>query len=167
MTIKLTRVRVALATAVAAAIGAAGVSYAAIPAADGAISACKDSKGRLKVIDAEAGQTCNGGQQLLTWNQQGPAGQDGVSGYQVVHSTSSYDSVTKKSAIATCPSGKKPVGGGVNVGMHAGPSYISPPGVAVVATQPTGNGWGAVAKEIVPTDEYWEVTARAICVTAF
>jgi hypothetical protein len=60
----------ALAVAIAA---IAGVGYAAIPAANGVISTCKDSKGALKVIDAEAGQTCNANQQLLTWNQQGAA----------------------------------------------------------------------------------------------
>jgi hypothetical protein len=56
---------------------AAGVSYAAIPSSTGTISACKDTKGALKVIDAEAGQTCGANQQLLTWNQQGPPGPAG------------------------------------------------------------------------------------------
>jgi hypothetical protein len=46
---------------------AAGVGYAAIPGSDGTISACKDARGGLKVIDAEAGQTCKSDQQLLTW----------------------------------------------------------------------------------------------------
>jgi hypothetical protein len=36
---------------------AAGVSYAAIPSSNGTISACKDNKGQLRVIDAEAGAT--------------------------------------------------------------------------------------------------------------
>ena len=64
--------------AVAAALAVAtGVGYAAIPSSTGAISACKDSKGALKVIDAEAGETCGAGKQLLTWNQQGPPGPAG------------------------------------------------------------------------------------------
>jgi opacity protein-like surface antigen len=54
-----------------AAVAAASFAYAAIPAANGTISACKDQKGALKVIDAEAGQTCPSGQQLLTWSQDG------------------------------------------------------------------------------------------------
>jgi hypothetical protein len=58
----------------------AGVSYAAIPSSDGVISACKDGQGRLKVIDAEAGQECPSNQQLLAWNQQGPAGPQGPPG---------------------------------------------------------------------------------------
>lgn len=57
-----------------------GVGYAAIPGSDGTISACKDSKGALKVIDAEAGQTCTGNQQPLEWNQQGQPGPQGPTG---------------------------------------------------------------------------------------
>ena len=59
------------------AVAVAGVGYAAIPAANGTITACKDSKGALKVIDAENGQACNANQQQLTWNQQGPQGPPG------------------------------------------------------------------------------------------
>jgi hypothetical protein len=58
----------------------ASVSYAAIPSSSGTISACKDNKGVLKVIDAEAGQTCAGNAQPLTWNQQGAAGPAGPQG---------------------------------------------------------------------------------------
>jgi len=148
------------------AIGLAGVAYAAIPAANGTITACKDNKGQLKVIDAESGQTCAANQQPLTWNQQGPAGANGVSGYQVVYAKSAYDSAIEKSAVAFCPSGKKPVGGGVIIGVYANGSYLAPDGVAVNGSQSTGNGWGVVAREIVPYDGPWELTAQAICVTA-
>jgi hypothetical protein len=44
MTLKLTPLRIALVIAVLG-IGIAGVSYAAIPSANGTISACKDNKG--------------------------------------------------------------------------------------------------------------------------
>jgi len=79
MTIKLTRGRIALIVSVLVA-ALAGASYAAIPATDGTISACRDQKGTLKVIDAEAGQTCSGSQQPLAWNQQGPTGPEGPPG---------------------------------------------------------------------------------------
>jgi len=168
MTIKLTPARIALIVSVLVA-AVAGVSYAAIPAADGTISACKDQKGILKVINAEAGQTCSGSQQLLTWNQQGPqgpAGQDGISGYQVVHGTSAqYDSADEKYAFATCPSGKMPVGGGGSSGHQAGPSYYTLP-VALISSRSNGTAWFVRAREIVPTDEPWELIAEAICVTA-
>jgi len=58
----------------------AGVSYAAIPSSNGTISACKDRNGVLRVIDADAGQTCAGNSQLLTWNQQGVPGSQGPAG---------------------------------------------------------------------------------------
>ena len=56
----------------------ATAGYAAIPGPNGVISACKDNKGSLKVIDAEAGQTCPGSQQLLEWSKQGPQGPPGA-----------------------------------------------------------------------------------------
>ena len=55
---------------------------AAIPAADDVITACKDQKGALKVIDAEGGQTCSNNQQVLAWNQQGRLGDVGPTGPQ-------------------------------------------------------------------------------------
>lgn len=147
---------------------AAGVSYAAIPGSNGTISACKDNKGALKVIDADAGQTCGTNQQLLTWNQQGPqgpAGQDGVSGYELVYGPgSSYDSLVEKSDVATCPSGKKPVGGGAILWDYSG--YGVPEDVALIGSQSTGNGWGVAAREMAPKDEDWMVRSQAICVTA-
>jgi hypothetical protein len=169
MTVKLTPGRIAVLVAVLA-VAVTGVSYAAIPAADGTISACKDQKGTLKVIDAESGQTCSANQQPLTWNQQGqqgPAGQNGVSGYQVVYAGSSpYDSTAEKYASATCPSGKQPVGGGASTGFYSGTSYLAPEGVAIVASRPSGNDWTVVAKEMVPYDGPWELHAHAVCVTA-
>ena len=159
--------KLALMLAAGAALAvAATVGYAAIPAANGVISACKDSKGSLKVIDAESGQTCNSNQQLLQWSQQGPAGANGVSGYEVVHAASQSNSLLEKSAVATCPAGKKPVGGGALVGTQSGNSWIAPDGVALNNSHSTGNGWGAVAREIVPTDQSWQIIAQAICVTA-
>ena len=73
-------IAIAALAVVVAALG--GVGYAAIPGSNGVISACRDSKGALKVIDAEAGQTCGPNQQPLTWNQQGPAGPQGPVGPQ-------------------------------------------------------------------------------------
>lgn len=76
-----------LASALVTAVAVAGVSYASIPGSDGVITACKDAKGTLRVIDAEAGQTCSSNQQPLSWNQQGqpgPAGAPGVGGYERV-----------------------------------------------------------------------------------
>jgi hypothetical protein len=70
---------------------AAGAGYAAIPGSSGTISACKDNKGVLRVIDAEAGQSCGNNQQLLTWNQQGPAGAQGEPGGPLAYAKVSED----------------------------------------------------------------------------
>ncbi len=62
-------------------VAAAGVAYATIPGSDGVISACRDSKtGMLRAIDAEAGETCDAKEVLLTWNQTGPQGPQGPQG---------------------------------------------------------------------------------------
>lgn len=74
--------RLAIGLLVLAAIGAASIAYAAIPAANGVISGCVDKTGALKLIDAEAGVTCGGGKQLVAWNKQGPAGPQGPQGPQ-------------------------------------------------------------------------------------
>lgn len=58
----------------------AATTYAAIPGANGVISACRDAKGGLKVIDAENGATCSSNQVALNWNQQGPKGATGAKG---------------------------------------------------------------------------------------
>ena len=52
----------------------AAVAIAAIPGAGGAISACYDSKGVMRVIDAQAGATCSNKETPLTFNATGPTG---------------------------------------------------------------------------------------------
>lgn len=156
-----------LVIALVAAVAVAGTSfaYAAIPSANGTISACKDSKGSLKVIDAEGGQTCNGNQQLLSWNQQGPAGQDGVSGYERVYKESTSNSTGSKTESVFCPSGKMALGGGAGVyGPFVGGGQLIVDGVALVQSHPFNEyGWGARADELVPTDDDWHLSVWVIC----
>jgi hypothetical protein len=55
-----------------AALVAGGLVYATIPSSDGLIQACySNGNGRLRVIDAEAGETCGGNETALSWNQIG------------------------------------------------------------------------------------------------
>jgi hypothetical protein len=144
---------------------AAGIGYAAIPAADGTISACKNSKGTLKVIDVEAGQACPDGQQLLTWNQQGqqgPAGTDGVSGYELVTQTLPANAADTKGMVVYCPAGKVPVGGGGEASVL---------GAAMVKSYPRlnldpGTGWQVAFEETIPTDAAWSFSGFAVCVNA-
>ena len=149
---------------VAAVAAVAGVAYGAIPSSNGTITACVDSKGALKVIDAEAGATCGAGKQSLTWNQQGPAG--GVSGWEKVVVAAPGNSDDRKSLVASCPAGKVVVGGG---GWTA-PTFVDDPldGVALQISAPNGNGnaWVVTAREIVPTSQNWILWTYALCATA-
>jgi hypothetical protein len=59
----------------------AGVGYAAIPGSNGVISSCYNTHGgQLRVIDADAGQSCSASEKSLTFNQQGPKGDTGATG---------------------------------------------------------------------------------------
>lgn len=148
---------------VAAAVAAvAGVAYGAIPSANGTITACVDSKGAVKVIDAEAGATCGAGKQTLTWNKQG---KDGVSGREVVTLETPSNSVDYKALQVNCPAGKVPVGGGAQT---AGAYGFAPDEVAIQTSIPSydGKGWYVVANETVSTTFSWILAARVICVTA-
>jgi hypothetical protein len=73
-------IAITTATALAAA-GVASVATGAIPSAsDGTINACYSSDGSLRVIDKEAGRTCNKGWMALSWNQKGVKGDPGPQG---------------------------------------------------------------------------------------
>lgn len=68
----------------AAGAGTVGV-FAAIPDAGGQVSTCYRNtllQKTFRVIDSEAGQTCNGGETALTLNQTGPQGPQGETGAQ-------------------------------------------------------------------------------------
>jgi hypothetical protein len=143
---------------------AAGAGYAAIPSSNGTISACKDNKGVLKVIDAEAGQTCGNNQQLLTWNQQGPAGPQGpsgISGYEVVSSmTEGGPNNSAVTATASCPEGKVPIGGGGRI------NDLDSNGLAfIVDSHPFQyvNGWRVRAARNWETQQSFAVSAVVIC----
>jgi hypothetical protein len=148
--------------AVVAVAAVASVAYGAIPSSNGTITACVDSKGAPKIIDAEAGVVCGAGKQTLTWNQQGPAG---VSGRQVVAAESASSSLDYKQLQVNCPAGKVPVGGGGGVSGGFG---FAPDEVAMHASAPSadGAGWFVTANETISTAVAWIVYARVICVTA-
>jgi len=144
---------------------AAGVSYAAIPSAGGLISACKAKDGNIKLIDKEAGQNCPADKQLVEWNKQGPAGQNGASGYETVFATSATDSSGDKTVFANCPAGKKAVGGGGGVygpWINGGQQIIN--GVGLVQDHPFNDtGWVSTAEEFVSTGNAWYLFVKVIC----
>lgn len=54
-------------------------AYAAIPAADGTITACMTKPGgTIRLIDAEHGATCKKSETKVEWNQAGQPGTDGT-----------------------------------------------------------------------------------------
>jgi hypothetical protein len=71
----------AICTALAS-IGAVSVATGAIPGGTGVIDACYSTDGSVRVIDKEAGKTCNKGWTPLSWNQQGAKGDTGPQGPQ-------------------------------------------------------------------------------------
>lgn len=93
--------------------------------------------------------------------ERGPAGPPGVSGYQIVTAETTSDSTSPKGVTAVCPTGKRAIGGGGEVGG------AQPREVALQATIPLGNGtgWQAEAAETVATTALWTVRAWAICAT--
>ena len=88
--------------------------------------------------------------------QKGDQGLPGLAGRQVVSGSSASDSTALKSAIATCPAGTVPIGGGS--GLQGAAS-----GIGVLTSSPLGTGWKVNAHEIVSNTGDWRVSAVAIC----
>jgi hypothetical protein len=94
---------------------AGGIAFAAIPGSDGTISGCyRVSDGALRVIDAEAGQTCRQGEKPLSWS-----GAPRTELRQVFSNMTVTPGVSGMDIV--CPSGFAAVGGGWNFnapGVH-------------------------------------------------
>jgi hypothetical protein len=161
-------------------MGAAGASATDGRAATNKLTGCRNtSTGTLDQVKAgllPLGGAGGAGEVAVTWNKTGPRGPQGpaaatgatgapgapgapgVSGWQMVTSTSSYSSVSPRQQVASCPAGKKVVGGGGNAsGGNAFP----------LVGQPVAPGsWAVVAAESPATSANWTLSAYAICVTA-
>ena len=92
----------------------------------------------------------------------GPAGPPGMSGYQVVRSElrpGSGSGANLAYAVATCPSGKKPVGGGFK-------AYGSDTVVDATLNAPTddGTGWEVQTYQVGQPSAVYSLQAFAICV---
>jgi hypothetical protein len=69
----------AVVAALAASAVAGGIAWAAIPDSTDVIHGCYSSAtGSLRVIDTSAGDACKSKENVLDWNQQGPAGPPGA-----------------------------------------------------------------------------------------
>lgn len=109
--------------------------------------------GTLLLEDFKPGQIPQGPK-----GDKGDTGSPGVSEFQRVNAQSSFNSTATKSAIASCPAGKRIIGGGAGiVGLGSD--------VVLKASGPNINGvdWAAVAVEANPTAADWYVSAVALC----
>jgi hypothetical protein len=156
-----------LVIAAGAVLVASAVATATIPDAAGVIHGCyKKGSGALRVID-DATSACATNETSLNWNVQGqpgvqgPPGQAGVTGLEVVVAESEFDSSTLALATAVCPAGKKVIGGGA----VAASQFISTP-FALVGSRPDPTepeAWTAVGKEMSQTDDTHRLVAWAYC----
>src|SRR5687768_1773099 len=108
------RLKLFLLCAAVLSMGAIG-AYAAIPnSTNGAITACVDSKGTLKVIDAEAGVTCAANKTTLTFRN-GLA----IGAVHMVTAESVETGAAFKAKSAFCPAGTTVTGGGASMGASS------------------------------------------------
>jgi hypothetical protein len=142
-------------------LAAGGVTYAAIPDAQGTITACTDNKsGILRAIDKEAGATCRSNETELSWNEQS------VPGLEVITATTPINSDSPKTVTAFCPTDKRVLGGGAEI--IGGQLGIPPDGTAHVYLTDAfpGIGLRQYLASAVETDTHafnWGLTAYAIC----
>ncbi len=90
----------------------------------------------------------------------GAPGAPGVSGLQIVTDTTATDSSSLKSVTASCPAGKRTVGGGAALLTNSGP-------LAIRQSLPTStaSGWTATAGEMSAYGGGWALRAYALCAT--
>ena len=100
----------------------------------------------------------------------GPAGPGGATGYEVVRANGEFNSADFKAQSATCPGGKKAVGGGGSTSFGTGLSYVES-NVAIHRSAPfttnsDNDSWLVHAVETTPDDlSTWRLSAYAICLS--
>lgn len=134
---------------------------------NGSLTSLDVKDGTLKTADFAAGQLTTGpvgpagapGAPGATGaaGPAGPAGASGVSGLEIVMVSSANDSYGLKVATASCPTGKRVIGGGGRL--------VGAPGfVALDESYPLGTTqYRAYGTEINATANNWRVDAFAIC----
>lgn len=90
---------------------------------------------------------------------QGPAGPPGVIGLQRVDAATPASSANSQSVVATCPSGKRIVGGGARVTGN-GANKVS---INENFPDSDGSKWNAKAVEVVATGASWQLQAYGLC----
>jgi hypothetical protein len=161
-----------------------GVAFATIPDRGDVIHACyAASTGSLRVVDTAKGARCAAGEKKLRWNvkgrlglqgpqgaqgsqgatgSQGAQGPPGLSAYEQVHRQILVNAGADANVSASCPAGKKVIGGGFDI--------ETPTDVKVYSSEPTdGAGnfsdtiWVAFVHNAGSVTR--QVTVTAICAT--
>ena len=160
------KILVAALTIAALTLAGGAIAYGAgvFAGGDGAITACANNdNGNLRALDSESSrpslQACRDNETPVTW---GSGSGGSTSGYQVVTATSSdIGADYLATGTATCPTGKKPVGGGMKYDLTA---VSSPNHWTLVQSYPDGSGWTVVAFEnFGPASQF---TTYAVCIDA-
>jgi len=130
----------AVVAAVFLVFGGAAIAYASIPGPDGVIYGCyktgNPNPGSLIVVDS--GASCPSGYVALNWNQTGPQGPAGISGWETIRGGGVPANLTgggyyTATQALHCPTGKFAVGGGYH---YDNSGFSNPAGV-----QPVQNGF--------------------------
>jgi hypothetical protein len=151
------KISIIIAAIIALGLVGGAIDYASIPGPDGVIHGCrKNSDGSLRAIDSAA--SCPSGWTALNWSQtglEGPAGTNGVIGYEVVQQRVSfpYNSGQQQTFRLDCPTGKLPLSGAdkpVNVGSgFDGPAFDYPDGAGwVFAINPISDNLATNANDL-------------------
>jgi hypothetical protein len=123
-----------------------------------AVTATEVKDHSLLAVDFAVGQLPRGPQ-----GPPGPAGPagPGVGGLERRADQTQTDSTNSKSTTATCPSGKRVLGGGARVTGDAAAQ------VTISESFPDSSldRWNAVARESDPTDATWQLSVYALCAT--
>ena len=118
--------------------------------ASNAVRSAEVRNGSLLRVDFKPGQIPPG--------PTGPQGPPGLSAREQVSAETPQNSTPTRNISATCPVGKKVIGGGVEL---SGPGRNR---VAPTENKPVGdNGWEGEAFEVVSTPAAWKLVVHAIC----
>jgi len=79
-----------------------------------------------------------------------------IPGYELVESTSPFDSSSLKLVAANCPLGKVPIGGGGGI-------FFFNPDLALFEFAPTSAGWEVAAQESTPFAGNWLLSVKVSC----
>jgi hypothetical protein len=102
------------------------------------------------VIDAEAGQSCNSNQQLLTWNQQGPQGPAGQDGSALAYANIEVDHVVATKSRGVTDANLAAAGNGH---YCFGGLPFTPRNIVVTLGRPVGGSVAPVARAYIGDDD--------------